>query len=112
MIDLRHLTQLACHARLWVGLSGGLDSMVLLHALSREPTLVSKLYAVHVHHGLSPEADAWLAHCEQVCAAFTIPLVIQHAHLDPKQSILIDSIIIIKNNCYFRKLSIIYLMTV
>jgi tRNA(Ile)-lysidine synthase len=86
VVDLRRLTRLACHTRLWVGLSGGLDSMVLLHALSCEPTLVSKLRAVHVHHGLSPEADAWQAHCEQVCAALAIPITVKHVRLDNQQS--------------------------
>jgi len=80
-----NLAYLASHERLCIGLSGGLDSTVLLHALSREPALASKLQAVHVHHGLSPEADAWQAHCEAVCAALNIPLVVKHVQLDPKQ---------------------------
>ncbi|MDF1828421.1 MAG: tRNA lysidine(34) synthetase TilS [Legionellaceae bacterium] len=83
VLDFR---QLASHARLWVGLSGGLDSTVLLHALSCEPALTSKLQAVHVHHGLSPEADAWQAHCEAMCAVLKIPLVVKHVQLDPKQA--------------------------
>jgi tRNA(Ile)-lysidine synthase len=52
-----------------VALSGGLDSMVLLrlaHAYARTHGLV--LSAFHVHHGLSPNADAWRAHCERACA--------------------------------------------
>jgi tRNA(Ile)-lysidine synthase len=52
-----------------VALSGGLDSMVLLrlaHAYAREHGLA--LSAFHVHHGLSPNADAWRAHCEHACA--------------------------------------------
>lgn len=44
--------------RVCVGLSGGLDSIVLLHVLSRLVPL-SELSAVHVHHGLSDHADAW-----------------------------------------------------
>jgi tRNA(Ile)-lysidine synthase len=52
-----------------VACSGGLDSMVLLHAASgwaREHGV--RLFAFHVHHGLSPNADDWLAHCERSCA--------------------------------------------
>ena len=51
-----------------VALSGGLDSMVLLrvaHAHAREHGL--NLSAFHVHHGLSPNADAWRGHCERAC---------------------------------------------
>lgn len=46
--------------RLCIGLSGGLDSVVLLHLLAglRE-RLGFELRAVHVHHGLSPNADSW-----------------------------------------------------
>ena len=56
-----------------VALSGGLDSMVLLrlaHAWAREEGL--PLHAFHVHHGLSPHADDWLAHCARVCAELGI----------------------------------------
>jgi tRNA(Ile)-lysidine synthase len=31
--------------------------------------------AVHVHHGLSPHADAWAAFCATACAARSLPLV-------------------------------------
>lgn len=80
------LAQLAGYTRLYIGFSGGLDSRVLLHALSGHPELASKLQAIHVHHGLSPEADAWQAHCEAVCSSLSIPLLVKHLDLDPKQS--------------------------
>jgi len=57
-----------------VALSGGLDSMVLLrvaHAYAREHGL--NLFAFHVHHGLSPNADAWRAHCASACALLGVP---------------------------------------
>lgn len=45
-----------------VALSGGLDSTALLDAAVRCMG-ASLVIAVHVHHGLSPNADAWAAHC-------------------------------------------------
>lgn len=57
-----------------IALSGGLDSSALLHlahAWAREHGV--SLYAFHVHHGLSANADAWLAHCEQLCASMNVP---------------------------------------
>ncbi|HEV2606932.1 MAG TPA: tRNA lysidine(34) synthetase TilS [Xanthomonadaceae bacterium] len=58
-----------------VGFSGGLDSTVLLHALAALlEALAQGLRAVHVHHGLHPDADAWAAHCEHVCAELDVPL--------------------------------------
>lgn len=58
---------------LGLAVSGGLDSMVLLqlaHAWARQQDV--PLSAFHVHHGLSPHADAWLAHCERACAALGV----------------------------------------
>lgn len=55
--------------RVAVAYSGGLDSSVLLqlmHACATQQGL--QLFAFHVHHGLSPNADRWLAHCAQQAA--------------------------------------------
>lgn len=58
-----------------VGFSGGLDSSVLLHWLAAAPgQRVAGLRAVHIHHGLQAQADAWAAHCSAVCAAWGVPL--------------------------------------
>jgi tRNA(Ile)-lysidine synthase len=70
------LDSLSPALHLKVGYSGGRDSHVLLHALhgltAGDPQRV--LSAIHVHHGLQPEADAWEAHCEQACADLNVPL--------------------------------------
>ncbi|MFM7121314.1 MAG: tRNA lysidine(34) synthetase TilS [Gammaproteobacteria bacterium] len=52
-------------APLWVGFSGGLDSSVLLHATcaARAARGEPAPHAIHVHHGLQPDADAWALHC-------------------------------------------------
>ena len=51
-----------------VAWSGGRDSTALLHATLIEAlALGAKVFALHVHHGLSPNADAWLAACEAQC---------------------------------------------
>jgi tRNA(Ile)-lysidine synthase len=56
--------------RVAVALSGGMDSVVLLHLLKDH----ADLRAVHVHHGLSPNADAWAAFCRKLCRQWRIPL--------------------------------------
>lgn len=56
-----------------IACSGGLDSMALLrlaHAWAGHYGIA--LHAFHVHHGLSPNADAWLAHCAGASAALGI----------------------------------------
>ena len=64
------------HARhIEAALSGGLDSVVLLHLLARlAGRLNIKLTAVHVHHGLQDEADGWLEFCRDYCARLAVPL--------------------------------------
>ena len=67
---------------LLVAFSGGLDSTVLLVLAARfaqEQGLA--LRALHVHHGLSPHADDWVAHCEGVCQQLAVPLIIQRVQL-------------------------------
>lgn len=64
-------------APLLVGLSGGLDSTALLHALAQDPQARAQgLRAVHVHHGLHSSAGEWASHCAQFCDALGIPLVV------------------------------------
>lgn len=65
--------------------SGGLDSHVLLHAmqlLAQHDASIS-LQAVHIHHGLNPQADHWVEHCQQICAALEVPLTVQRINARP-----------------------------
>ena len=60
-------------APLAIAYSGGLDSSALLHlahAYGQERGVT--VFAFHVHHGISPNADAWLAHCEARCVALGV----------------------------------------
>lgn len=61
-----------------IALSGGRDSMVLMDALARLRTaLPFTLSAVHVHHGLSRDADHWADFCASQCEQRGISLVIE-----------------------------------
>ncbi len=61
--------------RLCCALSGGVDSTVLLHALAAlRARFGYTLSAVHVHHGLSPQADAWAEFCARLCSALDVGL--------------------------------------
>ena len=63
--------------------SGGVDSCVLLHALLQaQKRLNFNLQAMHVHHGLSPNADNWAAFCAKTCAAYQVPLEVVKVTLD------------------------------
>ncbi|WP_063336855.1 MULTISPECIES: tRNA lysidine(34) synthetase TilS [unclassified Marinomonas] len=54
-----------------IGLSGGVDSVVLLHLLV-ELGLSERLKAIHIHHGLSENADDWLSFCDALCHKYQV----------------------------------------
>ena len=67
-----------------VALSGGVDSVVLLHALSQVKTkLKLKLNAIHIHHGLSKNADNWLDFCTKECKKLSISLSSEKVNIEP-----------------------------
>ncbi|MCR4299040.1 MAG: tRNA(Ile)-lysidine synthetase, partial [Gallionella sp.] len=56
------------YSSILIGLSGGVDSVVLLHLLRQlAPRFSWKLSSLHVHHGISPNADAWADFCAVLC---------------------------------------------
>jgi len=60
--------------RIAVGLSGGVDSVVLLHVLHRlAPKHGFELSALHVNHGLSRNAGDWQRFCAALCRGLRIP---------------------------------------
>jgi tRNA(Ile)-lysidine synthase len=75
---------LSKHSHLLIGLSGGMDSVVLLHLLhALAPRFEWRLSALHVHHGISPNADAWADFCAGLCAEREIPLHIERVDIAP-----------------------------
>ena len=72
---------------LWLAYSGGLDSSCLLHALaelSHQQLLVNPIKAIHIHHGLSLNADAWLTHCQQQAHQLQVPLTVIRVDATPE----------------------------
>lgn len=70
--------------RVLLALSGGLDSTVLLHLLvAAKQTISFELHAMHVHHGLSLNADAWADFCTQQCQLLNVPIELVYVELDP-----------------------------
>ncbi|MDT7835290.1 tRNA lysidine(34) synthetase TilS [Aquabacterium sp. OR-4] len=78
-----------------VAYSGGRDSLALLHCACRVASALGlQVVALHIHHGLLPQADAWLRQAQQRCRrwqALGWPLSLRWARLQgapaPGQSI-------------------------
>ncbi|MDA9832749.1 tRNA lysidine(34) synthetase TilS [Gammaproteobacteria bacterium] len=56
-----------------VALSGGIDSVVLLHALKHIGT--HPIHAIHIHHGLQSINDQMHQYCVSLCEKNRIPLI-------------------------------------
>ncbi len=64
-----------------IAYSGGLDSSALLHLAAQSGR---KTYAFHIHHGLSPNADAWEAHARAECERLNINFASCRVTLDDR----------------------------
>ena len=65
------------HKPLVVALSGGVDSVVLLHLFSQLKNHHKlNVQAIHVHHGLSENADNWQRQVTNLCESWSIPLTV------------------------------------
>ncbi len=60
-----HAATLCRASHLYVGFSGGKDSHSLLHALAalKKCSALPHITAIHVNHGLHPDADSWEQYC-------------------------------------------------
>lgn len=63
----------------FLGLSGGVDSMLLLDACHR---LGIPLTAIHVHHGLQQDADRWADFCREQAQQRGLDFICENVRLD------------------------------
>lgn len=80
---LAPLEALAVSGPVRVALSGGLDSIVLLHlaqhVFGHRPGLLS---ALHVNHQLQPDAAGFESLCRLTCEQLGVPLEVAHVQVD------------------------------
>lgn len=80
------------HSCIEAALSGGLDSVVLLHLLTRlRAEIPFALSAVHVHHGLQAAADDWVTFCRHYCQALAVALRVEYVQIDSTQGLGIEA---------------------
>ncbi len=82
---------LAPGANLLLGLSGGVDSVVLLHILRQlAPQLRFSVRALYVNHGISPNAASWGTFCEGLCARLAVPYASEVVDIGPYRALGIE----------------------
>ncbi len=70
------------NSRLCVGLSGGRDSVVLLHLLAEaRMNFPFHLSAIHVNHQISLNAERWAEFCVSFCEKLNVPLTIERVNV-------------------------------
>ena len=69
-----------------VALSGGVDSVVLLHVMHvlKQEMPKLKVSAIYVNHGLSEYANDWQAFCQNLCVELDIPFNTAQVTISPQ----------------------------
>lgn len=69
-----------------IALSGGLDSVVLLHLFSRLRDLDKRyaIFAHHINHGLSDNAADWQLFCQNLCTSLAVEFCCSKVILEKK----------------------------
>jgi len=79
----QRLSPFADARRAWIAYSGGMDSTVLLWAMAAlRDRLDCEIRALHVDHGLHPDAPAWAEHCARACRSLAVPLAIRRVAVE------------------------------
>ena len=82
---------LAPGANLLLGLSGGIDSVVLLHILRRlAPQLRFSVRALYINHGISANAASWGVFCERLCTTLAVPFASEAVDIVPYRELGIE----------------------
>lgn len=79
-------------AHLKLGFSGGADSRVLLHVLARlAPQFPFRLSCIHIHHGISPNADEWARFARRTARSYGLSCAVKKVDIRPDRKLGIEA---------------------
>ena len=81
---------ISANSPLYVGLSGGVDSVVLCHALHSMLSLTQRSFTiVHINHQLQDNADEFVQQSQSLARKLNVPIVVEEVQVDsqPRTSI-------------------------
>ncbi len=79
----RQLALLPEAKRYLVGYSGGLDSQVLLTAMTQLVDLTAPIVAVHINHSINSDSDRWQEYCAEVADDLKINFLTKKIDANP-----------------------------
>ena len=78
---------------LTIALSGGIDSVVLLHVLATlSEQMQFTLSAVHVNHGISRNATLWSRFCCNLCHTYDVSIYVAYLQIKKEPGISLEAI--------------------
>jgi tRNA(Ile)-lysidine synthase len=78
--------------RVAVAASGGRDSTALLHCTARAAAALGVgIVALHVHHGLMPQADAWLRQVQAQCRRWGVAFMSRRLQTRPPRGASVEA---------------------
>jgi len=89
---------------IYLGLSGGVDSVVLLHVLVNAG-FCHRIRALHLHHGLSENADDWFDYCQSLCHEYQVKFDGHKVTLDTRKHSIEEAARIARYDFFDSKLS-------
>ena len=87
------LTYIKPGNHLIIALSGGIDSVVLLHVLATlSKQLQFTLSAVHVNHGISRNAMLWSRFCCNLCHTYGISIYVAYLQIEKQAGLSLEAV--------------------
>ena len=74
-LDKLSLEEMLGYQRVGVAFSGGVDSHVLLHFLTKKLHKHTNLFALHINHGINDQSNLWERHCKEICNSLGVNFV-------------------------------------